>query len=126
MRASPSASSCWPASCYSEWREHEPSFDPRLFRNRRFAAGNFALAAVFLTITGQSFYLAFYLQGARGMSALSAGLMSLPGAVGVVVGSPLGARLAARFGVAQVSPVRRCSRWHCASRSTSRTTWTPR
>lgn len=88
---------------YSEWREHEPSFDPRLFRNRRFAAGNFALAAVFLTITGQSFYLAFYLQGARGMSALSAGLMSLPGAAGVVVGSPLGARLAARFGVAPVS-----------------------
>jgi EmrB/QacA subfamily drug resistance transporter len=88
---------------YSEWREHEPSFDPRLFRNRRFAAGNFALAAVFLTITGQSFYLAFYLQGARGMSALSAGLMSLPSAAGVVIGSPLGARLAARFGVAQVS-----------------------
>jgi uncharacterized membrane protein YfcA len=37
------------------------------------------------------------------MSALSAGLMSLPGAIGVVVGSPLGARLAARFGVARVS-----------------------
>jgi EmrB/QacA subfamily drug resistance transporter len=88
---------------YSEWRESDPSFDPRLFRNRRFAAGNFALAAVFLTLTGQSFYLAFYLQGARGMSALSAGLMSLPSAAGVVVGAPLGARLAARFGVARVA-----------------------
>ncbi|WP_427887716.1 MFS transporter [Kribbella sp. GL6] len=88
---------------FSEWREQEPSFDPRLFGNRRFAAGNFALAAVFLTITGQSFYLAFYLQGARGMSALHAGLMSLPGAVGVIVGAPLGARLAARLGVAKVS-----------------------
>lgn len=88
---------------YSESRESEPSFDPRLFRNRRFAAGNFALAAVFMTLTGQGFYLAFYLQGARGMSALSAGLMSLPAALGVVVGSPVGARLAARFGVARVS-----------------------
>ena len=88
---------------FSEAREHEPSFDPRLFRNRRFAAGNFSLAAVFLTLTGQSFYLAFYLQGARGMSALDAGLMSLPGAMGVIVGAPLGARLAARFGVAKVS-----------------------
>jgi EmrB/QacA subfamily drug resistance transporter len=87
----------------SEWREAEPSFDPRLFRNRRFAAGNFALAVVFLTLTGQSFYLAFYYQGARGMSALSAGLMSLPAATGVIVGSQLGARLAARFGVARVS-----------------------
>ncbi|WP_329004213.1 MFS transporter [Kribbella sp. NBC_00709] len=88
---------------FSEWREREPSFDPRLFRNRRFAAGNFALAVVFLLLTGQSFYLAFYLQGARGMSALSAGLMSLPAAMGVIVGSQVGARLAARFGVAKVS-----------------------
>ncbi|TDW17742.1 MFS transporter [Kribbella kalugense] len=88
---------------YSEWREHQPSFDPRLFKNRRFAAGNFTLAVVFLTLTGQSFYLAFYLQGARGMSALHAGLMSLPAATGVIIGSQLGARLAARFGVARVS-----------------------
>ncbi|TCO41602.1 EmrB/QacA subfamily drug resistance transporter [Kribbella antiqua] len=91
------------AFIYSEWRESEPSFDPRLFRNRRFAAGNLALAALFLTLTGQSFYLAFYLQGARGMSALDAGLMSLPSATGVVLGSPIGARLAARFGVARIS-----------------------
>ena len=88
---------------FSEWREHQPSFDPRLFRNRRFAAGNFALAALFLTVTGQSFYITFYLQGARGLTALHAGLLSLPGAVGVVVGAPLGARLARRFGVAAVA-----------------------
>ncbi|MEU4190349.1 MFS transporter [Kribbella sp. NPDC026611] len=88
---------------FSEWREDQPSFDPRLFRNRRFAAGNFTLAIVFLTLTGQSFYLAFYYQGARGMSALAAGLMSLPAATGVIIGSQLGARLAARFGVARVS-----------------------
>jgi EmrB/QacA subfamily drug resistance transporter len=88
---------------FSEWREKQPSFDPRLFRNRRFAAGNFTLAVVFLLLTGQSFYLAFYLQGARGMSALSAGLMSLPAATGVIIGSQLGARLAARFGVARIS-----------------------
>nr|WP_238352566.1 MFS transporter [Kribbella solani] len=87
----------------SEWREERPSFDPRLFRDRRFAAGNFTLSVVFLTLTGQSFYLAFYYQGARGMSALSAGLMSLPAAIGVIIGSQLGARLAARFGVAKVS-----------------------
>src|SRR3954471_10624762 len=30
-----------------EWRSPEPSFDPRLFRNRRFSAGNLALAALF-------------------------------------------------------------------------------
>ncbi|MFI5729826.1 MFS transporter [Kribbella sp. NPDC051587] len=91
------------AFLYAEAREHDPSFDPRLFRNRHFAAGNVALGALFLTITGQAFYQTFYLQGARGFSPLHAGLLTLPGATGVVLGSPLGARLAARFGIARVS-----------------------
>ncbi len=86
-----------------EWRSAEPSFDPRLFRNRRFSAGNVALAALFFGITGQMFYGNFYLQGARGMSALDTGLAFLPGAVGVAVGSVLGSRLAKRFGVGPVS-----------------------
>jgi EmrB/QacA subfamily drug resistance transporter len=87
----------------AELRAAQPSFDPRLFRNRRFAAGNFGLAALFLTVTGQSFYATFYLQGARDMSAFAAGLASLPGALGVVIGAPLGARLTRRFGVAPVA-----------------------
>ena len=49
------------------------------------------------------FYGNFYLQGARGLSALETGLTFLPGAVGVAVGSPIGARLARRFGVGAVS-----------------------
>ncbi|MEV4509566.1 MFS transporter [Dactylosporangium sp. NPDC049525] len=86
-----------------EWQSKQPSFDPRLFRNRRFSAGNLALAALFFGITGQMFYGNFYLQGARGMSALDTGLAFLPGAIGVAVGSGLGARLAKRFGVGLVS-----------------------
>ncbi|WP_432979466.1 MFS transporter [Dactylosporangium sp. CA-233914] len=86
-----------------EWRTPEPSFDPRLFRDRRFSAGNIALAALFFAITGQMFFGNFYLQGARGMSALDTGLAFLPGALGVAIGSGLGARLARRFGVAAVS-----------------------
>jgi MFS family permease len=88
-----------------EWRSPEPSFDPRLFRNGRFSAGNLALAALFFAITGQMFYGNFYLQGARGMSALATGLAFLPGALGVAVGSGLGARLARRYGVGPVSGV---------------------
>ncbi|GGM35104.1 MFS transporter [Dactylosporangium sucinum] len=86
-----------------EWRSAEPSFDPRLFRNGRFSAGNLALAALFFGITGQMFYGNFYLQGARGFGALETGLYFLPGAIGVAVGSGLGARLARRHGVAAVS-----------------------
>ncbi|WP_432831400.1 MFS transporter [Dactylosporangium sp. CA-092794] len=86
-----------------EWRSAEPSFDPRLFRNGRFSAGNIALGALFFAITGQMFYGNFYLQGARGMNALDTGLAFLPGALGVAFGSLLGARLVRRFGVALVS-----------------------
>ncbi|GAA4710369.1 MFS transporter [Phytohabitans rumicis] len=87
----------------AELRAAEPSFDPRLFRNRRFAAGNLALGAMFFAVTGQMFFGAFYLQGARGMSAWDAGLVALPGALGVIAGAPLGSRLAGRFGVAAVA-----------------------
>jgi EmrB/QacA subfamily drug resistance transporter len=86
-----------------EWRSPEPSFDPRLFRNGRFSAGNLALAALFFGITGQMFYGNFYLQGARGMSALETGLAFLPGALGLALGSPVGARLARKYGVGPVS-----------------------
>ncbi|WP_051084829.1 MFS transporter [Kribbella catacumbae] len=54
------------AFLFSELKEENPSFDPRLFRNRRFAAGNVGMAAMFLTITGQSFYLTFYLRAPVG------------------------------------------------------------
>jgi EmrB/QacA subfamily drug resistance transporter len=88
-----------------ELRISQPSFDPRLFRNRRFAAGNLALGAMFLAITGQVFYGNFFLQGARGMSALDSGLAFLPGALGVIVGAPISARLVHRFGVRAVAGI---------------------
>jgi EmrB/QacA subfamily drug resistance transporter len=86
-----------------EMRSAEPSFDPRLFGDKRFAAGNFALGAMFFAITGQMFYGNFYLQGARAMSAFHTGLAFLPGALGVIVGAPLGARLVRRYGVGPVA-----------------------
>lgn len=87
----------------AELRAAQPSFDPRLFRNARFAAGNLALGALFFGVTGQMFFGTFYLQGARGMSAWDAGLVALPGALGVIAGAPLGARLTRRHGVAKVA-----------------------
>jgi MFS family permease len=49
------------------------------------------------------FYGNFYLQGARAMSAFHTGLMFLPGAVGVIIGAPLGARLVRRYGVGPIA-----------------------
>ncbi|MFD7837534.1 MFS transporter [Streptomyces sp. NPDC059761] len=89
----------------TELRIAEPSFDPRLLTQRRFAAGNVALMTVFLAMTAGSFYLAFYLQGARQYSALDASLLGLPGALGVVVGSPIAVRLTRRTSVRLVGAI---------------------
>ncbi|MFC9294014.1 MFS transporter [Streptomyces sp. NPDC057011] len=89
----------------AELRIAHPSFDPRLLAQRRFAAGNITLMMVFMALTAGSFYLAFYLQGARQFSAMQASLLGLPGALGVVVGSPIAVRLARRTSVRLVSSV---------------------
>ena len=88
-----------------ELRRRYPSFDPRLFRLRQFAAGNVTLTLLFLALSASGFYFAFYLQGARGYSALRASLIGIPGALGVVVGGPLAARLAGRTSVRRVSGI---------------------
>ncbi|NUR59974.1 MAG: MFS transporter [Catenulispora sp.] len=86
-----------------ELRLAYPSFDPRLFRHRQFAAGNIALSMVFLALSAAGYYFAFYLQGVRGYSALHAALLGMPGALGVVAGAPIAARLARRTSVRLVA-----------------------
>jgi MFS family permease len=91
------------AFVFVELRRRHPSFDPRLFRLRQFAAGNVTLTLLFLALSASGFYFAFYLQGARGFSPLRASMVGLPGALGVVVGAPIAARLARRTSVRRVS-----------------------
>ena len=54
------------AGTLTELRSREPGFDPRLFRHRRFAAGNLAIGALFLAVTAQILFGNLYLQGAAG------------------------------------------------------------
>ncbi|NUU26253.1 MAG: MFS transporter, partial [Streptomycetaceae bacterium] len=82
-----------------ELRLRQPSFDPRLFRDRGFAAGHAALGLLFVAMTASSFYSVFYLQGVRGFSALEAGVAGLPAAAGAAVGAPLAMRLVRRYPV---------------------------
>lgn len=88
-----------------ELRVREPSFDPRLFRDRVFAGGNAALCLLFFAMTAASFFAAFYLQGARGFSPLAAGLAAIPSAAGVMLGAPLSTRLVRRWSVRPVATV---------------------
>jgi EmrB/QacA subfamily drug resistance transporter len=88
-----------------ELRIAQPSFDPRLLAQRRFASGNVALMLIFLALTSSSYYLAFYLQGPRHLSALAAGCVGLPGALMVVAAAPIGTRLVRRSSVGLVASI---------------------
>jgi DHA2 family multidrug resistance protein-like MFS transporter len=74
----------------------DPMFDLRLFRIPSFSASLVVnLLTVFVAI-GYFLFVAQYLQLVLGLSPLTAGLWSLPEAIGFVVGSNLGPRIVRR------------------------------
>jgi EmrB/QacA subfamily drug resistance transporter len=81
-----------------ERRTPAPMLDIRLFRNRRFSAASGAITLSFFAMFGAIFFLTQYLQLVLGYAPFSAGLRVLPVAVGIVLASPLSARLTERAG----------------------------
>ena len=81
-----------------ELRREHPLLDPRLFRNRRFAAGAVSITLQFFALFGFMFVLMQYLQLVRGDSALRAALSLLAMPLGMVPTSRLSPRLTARLG----------------------------
>jgi EmrB/QacA subfamily drug resistance transporter len=79
-------------------RTSHPALDVTLFRNPAFSASAAALALNFFALQGATFYLVFYLQGARGYTPLQSGAALIPVAVGMAVMAPQSSRLSARFG----------------------------
>jgi EmrB/QacA subfamily drug resistance transporter len=81
-----------------EARRTEPVLDPRFFRSAPFA-GSVVTAISAMAATGGFLFLAtLYLQDARGMSALYAGLHMLPMAAIMAPGAVLSGRILARRG----------------------------
>ncbi|MGH9089633.1 MAG: MFS transporter [Acidimicrobiales bacterium] len=81
-----------------EQRRDEPLLDLRFFRSVPFTAATVTAVAVFSAMGGFLFMNTLYLQEARGLSALDAGLATLPVAVVATVFSPLSGRLVGRRG----------------------------
>jgi EmrB/QacA subfamily drug resistance transporter len=79
-------------------RSDEPLLDPRLFRNRGFAAGTVSVFLQFLAMFGFFFIALQYLQLVLGYGTLKAALAVVPFAVGMMPASTAAARLANRFG----------------------------
>jgi EmrB/QacA subfamily drug resistance transporter len=78
-----------------ERRTAHPLIDPRVLRQRAMAVGAFLMLIATGLLVGAFFLGSFYLQRARGFSALATGLAFLPVAVAAVAGAHTGGRLAA-------------------------------
>ncbi|NEA49760.1 MFS transporter [Streptomyces sp. SID10815] len=76
----------------------QPLLDPRLFRDRHFAAGSLSIMLQFFVFFGFIFTMMQYLQVVRGDSALVAAASMFPMALAMVPLSRLTPRLVARFG----------------------------
>ncbi|MGY1784272.1 MFS transporter [Geodermatophilus sp. SYSU D00698] len=83
-------------------RSTHPALDVSLFRNPAFSAAAAALGLNFFALMGATFYLVYYLQGARGYDPLQSGAALIPVALGMAVMAPRSSRLAERFGAKAV------------------------
>ena len=76
-----------------EPRRDDPLVDLRFFRSVPFTAATITAIAAFATLGGFLFLNTLYLQDVRGLSALHAGLDTLPMALLTMVASPLSGRI---------------------------------
>ncbi|GGK58284.1 MFS transporter [Planomonospora parontospora subsp. parontospora] len=81
-----------------ESRRAEPLVDPRLFRRPPFTAAVVGAVTVFVALSATLLLTTLYLQDARGMTPLAAGVVTLPMAVAATVCAPLSGLLTGRFG----------------------------
>lgn len=77
----------------------QPLLDFNVFQSHTFTITTFLSVLVFTLLIGTQTMIPLYVQSVRGMSALDAGLILLPGAVLMGIISPLAGRLFDRFGI---------------------------
>ncbi|MDB4897783.1 MAG: drug resistance transporter, EmrB/QacA subfamily [Firmicutes bacterium] len=88
-----------------ERKVSDPVIDINLFRIPAFAIGNATQFINSLVRMAVMFLLIFYLQGARGLDAVMAGLLVAPVAVGMLITAPVAGWMADRVGNKVLSPL---------------------
>ncbi len=81
-----------------EQRRIYPMLEIGLFRNPRFSAACLSVTLSFFALNGALFMLTLYLQQVRGLSPLGTGYRFIAIAAGVLVSSPVAARMTVRYG----------------------------
>lgn len=86
------------------WELHvdQPMLDLSLTRDLRFSSANIAIGSAFFAMFGVFFLLTQYLQVVMGYSPLEAGIRTLPMAGGLMIATPMSARIVERFGTRRV------------------------
>jgi MFS family permease len=87
-----------PAFLWVESHQADPLLDLGLFRNRLFALGNLTGLLNGIARSGVLFLLVFYLQGVQGHDPVTAGLLLVPLALGLLILSPISGWLSDRYG----------------------------
>jgi EmrB/QacA subfamily drug resistance transporter len=85
-----------------ERRTPHPMLDLGFFRSARFSVGTVAVSVAFFSLLGGIFALTQYLQFAHGYSAIEAGAIMSPMALGLVMGAGSSNRAVGRLGIAPV------------------------
>jgi EmrB/QacA subfamily drug resistance transporter len=85
-----------------ERRTPHPMLDLAFFRSARFSVGTAAVSIAFFALLGGIFALTQFLQFAHGLSAIEAGAIMSPMALGLVMGAGSSSRAVDRLGTAPV------------------------
>ena len=85
-----------------ESRKEHPLLEVTFFKNARFSAATSSIGIAFFCLFGFTFLVTQYFQFVRGYDTLSAGIHTIPFAVGAGVTAPLAARAALKFGTKRV------------------------
>jgi DHA2 family multidrug resistance protein-like MFS transporter len=85
-----------------ERRVAQPMLDLRLFRNAQFSVGTLAVSVAFFSLLGGIFALTQYLQFAHGYSAIEAGAVMTPLALGLIMGAGSSSKAVERVGTGPV------------------------
>jgi len=85
-----------------ERRVAEPMLDLGFFRNPRFSVSTAAVSVAFFALLGAMFALTQYLQFAHGYSAIEAGVVMSPMALGLVMGAGSSSKAVRRLGTSRV------------------------
>ena len=85
-----------------ERRIAEPMLDLGFFRSARFSVGTAAVSVAFFALLGAIFALTQYLQFAHGYSAIEAGALMSPIAIGLMLGAGSSSKAVRRLGISRV------------------------